>query len=193
MTIPNRYKSFLERTSKEMNLIHEAIIFAARKHAGQVRKGTDIPYITHPMEVMQILTNESCTEDVIIAGILHDTLEDTNTSSEEILNLFNENILKLVTAESEDKSKSWKERKQATIDSLTNSHNDIKMICLADKLSNLRSLSAEKEAWGEIAWTKFNAPRVEIEWYYRQVFMKVSDLWRTKMYQEYSTLLDEVF
>jgi len=176
-----------------MNLIHEAIIFATRKHAGQVRKGTDIPYITHPMEVMQILTASGCTEDVIIAGVLHDTLEDTKTSPEEILNLFGENVLKLVTAESEDKTKTWKERKQATIESLTDSHNDIKMICLADKLSNLRSLYAEKDALGEIAWSKFNASRNEIEWYYRQVFMQVSSLWQTKMYQEYSILLNEVF
>jgi len=145
------------------------------------------------MEVMQILTASDCTEEVIVAGILHDTLEDTKISSSEILDLFGENVLKLVAAESEDKSKSWKERKQATIDNLTDSHNDIKMICLADQLSNLRSLYAEKDAWGEIAWSKFNAPKNEIEWYYRQVFMKVSNLWQTKMYQEYSTLLNEVF
>lgn len=91
-----------------MNLIHDAIIFAARKHAGQMRKGTDIPYITHPMEVMQILTENCASENEIAAGILHDVLEDTGTSPLEILEAFGEGILKTVAAESEDKSKPWK-------------------------------------------------------------------------------------
>jgi len=60
-------------------LIQKAIIFATKKHEGQKRKGTDIPYIVHPMEVMQILTAMDCSQNVIIAGILHDTLEDTDT------------------------------------------------------------------------------------------------------------------
>ena len=62
------------------NLIHDAIIFATMKHAGQLRKGTGDPYITHPMEVMQILSENGYCENVIVAGILHDTLEDTKTS-----------------------------------------------------------------------------------------------------------------
>jgi len=177
-----------------MNLIHEAIIFAARKHAGQVRKGTDIPYITHPMEVMQILTASDCKEEVIIAGILHDTLEDTKTSPMEIMDLFGENVLKLVAAESEDKSKTWKERKQATIDRLTNADWDIKLICLADKLSNLRSMAADKAAVGDKLWERFNASKEDIEWYYREVSEEIyHDLGHTEMYTEYSKLLDEVF
>jgi len=177
----------------KMNLIHEAIIFATRKHAGQLRKGTDIPYITHPMEVMQILTASGCTEDVIIAGILHDTLEDTKTSPMEILDLFGEKVLKLVAAESEDKSKTWKERKQATIDRLGYAESNVAMICFADKLSNLRSMAADKAGIGDKLWERFNASKDDIEWYYRQIFEKVQELEHTKMYQEYSMLLNEVF
>ena len=176
-----------------MNLIHEAIIFAARKHAGQVRKGTDIPYITHPMEVMQILTENRCYEEVIIAGILHDTLEDTDTRGWEISTLFGEAVLDLVRAESEDKSKPWKERKQATIDGLADGRFNIKMICLADKLSNLRSMAADKFEVGEKIWERFNASRDDIEWYYRQIYEKVLDLKHTSMYSEYTFLLDKVF
>ena len=58
-----------------MTKIHDAIIFATLKHQNQKRKGTEIPYIVHPMEVMQILTENGCSENVIVAGILHDTLE----------------------------------------------------------------------------------------------------------------------
>jgi len=181
-----------------MNLIHEAIIFAARKHAGQVRKGTDIPYITHPMEVMQILTENGCTEKVIIAGILHDTLEDTETTPSEIIGLFGEGILKIVTAESEDKSKTWEERKQATIDRLLSEGSfEVNLVCCADKLSNLRSMAADKATVGDKLWERFNAPKDDIEWYYRQIFNVLgydkTGVCVTRMFAEYNYLLKEVF
>ena len=175
------------------NLIHEAIIFATLKHTEQKRKGTDIPYITHPMEVMQILSKNNCSDKIIIAGILHDTLEDTNTTSSEIIDLFGEDIFKIVSAESEDKSKTWKERKQTTINHLDNCSLDEKSVCLADKLSNLRSMVADKKTVGENLWKRFNATKNDIEWYYRQVFGKLSTLSKTKMYKEYRVLLDMVF
>ena len=99
-------------------LIQKAIIFATKKHEGQKRKGTDIPYIIHPMEVMQILTAMDCSQNVIIAGILHDTLEDTDTTPEEIKEVFGNAVLAIVQTESEDKSKTWKERKQRTVDEI---------------------------------------------------------------------------
>ena len=182
-----------KKETAENNLIHEAIIFAARKHAGQVRKGTDIPYVAHPMEVMQILTENGCTEEVIIAGILHDTLEDTGTTPSEIMGLFGEDVLKIVTSESEDKSKPWKERKQATIDQLSDASLEVKLVCCADKLSNLRSMAADKAAVGDRLWERFNAPKNDIEWYYRQIFERMSDLGHTMMFQEYHNLLDDVF
>jgi (p)ppGpp synthase/HD superfamily hydrolase len=172
-----------------MNLIHEAIIFATCKHDGQKRKGTDIPYISHPMEVMQILIESHCRENVIIAGILHDTLEDTKTTPDEILSIFGEEVLMLVSAESEDKTKTWRERKQATIDSLTDASADARMICLADKLSNLRSMAADKRAIGEKLWERFNACKDDIEWYYRQI----GEITFPPLDKEYHSLLEEVF
>jgi len=173
--------------------IHKAIIFATQKHVGQVRKGTDIPYITHPMEVMQILTKENCSNDVIIAGILHDVLEDTKTSPAEILDLFGEGVLKMVIAESEDKSKTWKERKQATINQLADADIGIKKVCLADKLANLRSMDADKSLVGEKLWERFNASKGDIEWYYRQIIKVMLELGETSMYFEYKILVDKVF
>jgi (p)ppGpp synthase/HD superfamily hydrolase len=176
-----------------MNRIHEAITFAARKHTGQIRKGTDIPYISHPMEVMQILTENGCPENVIIAGILHDTLEDTGTAPEEILDRFGEDVLKIVIAESEDKSKTWKERKQATIDHMAGASLDVKLVCCADKLSNLRSMAADKEDVGDKLWERFNAGKSNIEWYYRAIAAALPELAGYKMYLELTALINEVF
>ena len=177
----------------QKNLIHEAIIFAAGKHAGQMRKGTDIPYFSHPAEVMQILTENQCSEKVIIAGILHDTLEDTGTTPTEILDRFGEEILKIVAAESEDKSKTWKERKQATIDHLSGASLEAKLVCCADKLSNLRSMAADKEAIGDKLWERFNAVKSDIEWYYRGIAAALPELAGYKMYGELTALNNEVF
>jgi len=179
--------------NSEGELIHDAISFAVEKHYGQVRKGTDRPYITHPFEVMQILSENGCSERVRAAGMLHDVLEDTKTSAAEIKGVFGKDVLKLIAALSEDKTKTWKERKQATIDGLTNTNYDIKIVCLADKVSNLRSMAADKDSIGETLWDRFNAPKEEIEWYYRQVFENMLDMRHTKIYKEYSALLDEVF
>lgn len=149
--------------------IHNAIIFATLKHKSQKRKGTDIPYIVHPMEVMQILTACGCGEDVITAGILHDTLEDTDTTPEEIKENFGQKVLEIVQTESEDKSKTWKERKQHTIDDLKKAEEGAQIVCLADKLSNLRSIYADFQTDGNKLWKRFNAPKENIKWYYESV------------------------
>nr|WP_316046713.1 HD domain-containing protein [Planococcus glaciei] len=100
------------------NLIELAIGFAAFKHTGQVRKGTSIPYISHPFAVGMMLQQAGESEEVIAAGILHDTLEDTATTEEEIRTVFGEQVLLLVKAASEpDKSRPWEDRKRHTVSS----------------------------------------------------------------------------
>lgn len=173
--------------------IHDAIIFAAFAHRNQVRKGTDIPYIVHPMEVMQILTENGCSEDVIVAGILHDTLEDTPTTPEQIVEKFGNHILSLVQSQSEDKSKSWRERKQHTIDMMKDADKDVQLICCADKLSNVKSIYADKQIVGEAVFDRFNAPKEDTRWYYESLanaFTKIDDY---KMKQDIKYFINKTF
>ena len=173
--------------------IHEAINFAVIKHQNQKRKGTELPYFVHPMEVMQILTENGCDEEVIIAGILHDTLEDTNTKPEEIEAKFGKSILDIVLTESEDKSKTWRERKQHTIDCLKNDSMETKLVCCADKLSNIKSMYADLQNQGEKLWERFNASKDDIKWYYESIVNAISDLANYKMYQEIQETVKAVF
>ena len=100
-----------------MDMVEKAIVFAAKAHDHQKRKGTDIPYITHPFAVGMLLQKEKCSEEVIVAGILHDTLEDTETTFEDLTEMFGLRVANLVQAASEkDKSLPWEVRKQQTID-----------------------------------------------------------------------------
>lgn len=174
-------------------LIHKAIEFAAIRHKDQKRKGTELPYIVHPMEVMQILTENGCDKTVIAAGILHDTIEDTETTYDDILENFGKEIADIVASESEDKSKSWKERKQTTIDSLPNESFETQLVCCADKLSNLRSMLWDYQKTGENLWERFRADKENIQWYYNGIIESLSALEDYDMYQELKNTFYKLF
>ncbi|WP_328824019.1 HD domain-containing protein [Planococcus glaciei] len=152
------------------NLIDHAIGFAAFKHAGQVRKGTSIPYISHPFAVGMMLQQAGESEEVVAAGILHDTLEDTAATEEEIRTVFGEQVLLLVKAASEpDKSRPWEDRKRHTVSKLAGSSREELAIIVADKLHNLRSIRLDLEETGEEVWNRFNRGKEQQEWYYRGI------------------------
>jgi (p)ppGpp synthase/HD superfamily hydrolase len=158
------------KESWKMSIVEKAIIFAAKAHQGQTRKSTDIPYITHPFAVGMLLQKEKCTDAVIAAGILHDTLEDTSATYEELTEHFGASIANLVRAASEpDKSLPWKERKQHTIDTLKETSLEEIQIITADKLHNLRSIRADLEVSGEKTWDRFKRGRQEQHWYYSSI------------------------
>ena len=137
-------------------LIEKAMKFAAIKHEGQMRKGTNIPYIIHPFGVALILQKAKQRDEVIAAGLLHDTLEDTNTTEIELCEHFGEEVLKLVQAASEpDKSLSWEERKNHTILSLPHRSNEEITLIIADKLHNLRSIQEDIEREDDQVWSRF--------------------------------------
>jgi (p)ppGpp synthase/HD superfamily hydrolase len=173
--------------------IHNAIIFATNKHRTQLRKGTDIPYISHPMEVMQILTENQCDEDVIVAGILHDTLEDTDTTVDEIEINFGKNVLSIVIGETEDKSKTWKERKQGTIDRVKSGNMETQLVACADKLSNIMSIYADKLEVGEAVFERFSSSKDNVKWYYKTIVKSLDKIDTYKMKVELEEFVKAVF
>lgn len=155
---------------------HEAIEFAARAHLGQIRKGSDIPYISHPFEVALLLDEAGADDTLFIAGLLHDTLEDTSVTPEAIRERFGEEVLTLVQNASEDKSKTWEERKTRTIDRLTKTRDQrIVMLACADKAANLRSTRYNYEEHGEKVWDRFNRGKDQFKWYYHGVIKALAE------------------
>lgn len=153
-----------------MNLIDDAIEFAAKAHCNQYRKGTDIPYISHPFGVGMILQKAGCKDELIIAGILHDTLEDTDTTEDDILKNFGQEVLDIVKGCSEpDKGASWEDRKKHTIEYLKNAPLSIRQVACADKLHNLRSIKRDLTNIGEAAWDRFKRGREQQQWYYTEI------------------------
>jgi len=126
-----------------LKTLAQAISFAAKKHKTQKRKGADgEPYINHPLEVLNLLTNVGNVEDydILIAAVLHDTIEDTETTKEEITKLFGSDVCKMVLELTDDKSLPKAERKQLQIEHAPHLSAGAKQIKLCDKISNIRDI-----------------------------------------------------
>lgn len=177
-------------------MLDEAIEFATKAHEGQVRKGTKRPYIVHPVEVADIVAAMTKDEEIISAAVLHDTIEDCPEVTEEILCvIFGERVASMVAQESEDKSKTWQERKGATIQFLHNAPIEVKMIGLADKLSNIRDIDRDYPVCGEELWSRFRMnSKAAIGWYYKGVMDALRDSFDGQpIYKEYCTLVEKNF
>ena len=185
----------------DTTLVTRAVIFAAKAHDGAVRKGTKLPYIVHPMEAAAITAGLTDDQAVIAAAVLHDTVEDTNTTREQIEAEFGSRVAELVAAESENKREdqkaelTWEIRKKETIEHLRRcTDRDVKILALADKLSNLRAIHRDYLALGEKLWDRFNQNDPEkIGWYYRSFTETCSELADTAAFREYAELLDKTF
>lgn len=177
-------------------MINKAIEFATKAHEGQMRKGTKRPYIVHPMEVGHIVAAMTEDEEIISAALLHDTIEDCEGVSQRILaQEFSERVAYMVARESEDKSKTWMDRKTATIEHLRSAPREIQMIGLADKLSNMRDIDRDYPVIGEELWNRFRMKDKEIiGWYYKGVRDALRETFEgTEPYKEYCRLIEKNF
>ncbi|MDQ0973740.1 (p)ppGpp synthase/HD superfamily hydrolase [Neobacillus niacini] len=153
-----------------MDIVEKALQIASKNHEGQYRKNSDIPYITHPVAVGMMLLKSGYSEEIVAAGILHDTVEDTPLSLDEIKWEFGPKIAELVEGSSEpDKSLPWKARKEHTIEFLQTASEDIRAVVCADKLHNIRSIMRDYEQVGEEVWSRFNAGKEQQRWYYTNI------------------------
>lgn len=177
-------------------MVNRAIEFATKAHAGQLRKGTKRPYIVHPIEVGDIVSTMTRDEEIISAAILHDTIEDCEGVTKEVLaEQFSERVAAIVAQESEDKSKNWIERKTATIKHLGEAPIEVKMIGLADKLSNMRDINRDYPVCGEELWKRFRMQsKSMIGWYYKGIQNVLYDTFKeVPAYEEYCQLVSKNF
>jgi len=189
-----------EQAAVETNQIEHALAFALKYHSGQIRKGNGEPFITHPIEVMSIMNGMGLSlsdPNLVIAGILHDTVEDTDATMEMIREQFGEDVAELVQSHTEDKSYGWQERKQRTIRDLKSANLRERILILSDMLANMRSMAREQNKIGDQLWERFNAPKAQQAWYYGSVKDVLSDLQYNEdtasAYREMVRLYEEIF
>jgi len=189
-------------------MVFRAIKFVAEAHQGQYRKGTNIPYISHLMNVMKILCENGCDKEIITAGILHDVVEDTSVTLEKVERLFGKRVATMVTGASEpehmrkgkDGKTSWRLRKQHTIEFIMHEATlDQMLVTCADKLDNAEAIRQDFARIGEKIWERFNAPKSDQQWYYTSLaaaFDQRSTEFGeplSKLSQELTSTINEVF
>ena len=175
-------------------------LFAVQAHAGTERRGKGFPYIVHPMEAVSIAATITPDQEILAAAALHDTVEDTDVTIEQIRAEFGDRIASLVGSETdvvfENRSDedSWHDRKQAAIDRLAKAPRDAKIVAMGDKLSNMRAIARDQYIKGDDIWNLFrvNDPK-EHEWHYRGLADSLRDLDDTFAFQEFEWLINRVF
>ncbi|MBR5907613.1 MAG: bifunctional (p)ppGpp synthetase/guanosine-3',5'-bis(diphosphate) 3'-pyrophosphohydrolase [Bacteroidales bacterium] len=184
----------------DTKLLDRAILFAVKAHSGTERRGKGFPYIVHPMEAMEIVATMTSDQELLAAAVLHDTVEDTSVTIEEIKREFGERIATIVENESdkiiENKSEeeSWHERKRAAIERLAKAPHDAKIVALGDKLSNMRAIWRDYKVKGDELWKIFHVTeKKEHEWHYRGLADSLRELQDTFAFKEFQSLINEVF
>lgn len=182
------------------DIVDKAIVFATEAHHGTERRGKGFPYIVHPLEAMAIVATMTNDEELLAATVLHDTIEDTDVTFEDISREFGPRIAHLVATETDvryatDGTKlTWKERKQRDMNNLKASSREVKIIAMGDKLSNMRAIARDYKTMGDALWQIFRVKdKATHAWRYRGLRDALSDLKDTFAFQEFDRLIEETF
>jgi (p)ppGpp synthase/HD superfamily hydrolase len=186
-----------------MDLILKALNKAYYLHNNHKRKGNGAPYFVHLLDTCKYLMYDTYDDEIICAGILHDTLEDTHYSDDELRSDFGERVYSLVkfcteplnnvNSSGADQKNSWFERKSGAIAKLNSASNDELLIFCADKVSTLLSIR-EDLVCGVDIWSKLNGSRKDVEWYYSEIFKVLQKkLHGTRIILLYEDLLSDLF
>lgn len=179
----------------------KAIHFAIDAHHNTERRGKGFPYIIHCMEAVEIVASITPDPELLAAAALHDTVEDTDVTFEQLRTEFGDRVAALVQSESdtmpvgENECESWRARKQAAIDRIAASSLDSKIVAMGDKLSNMRAIARDYEQIGDELWNRFHAPngKADHEWHYRGLAQSLSELSNTFAYKEFVELIEKTF
>ena len=189
----------------DTQLLDRAIVFAIRAHAGTERRGKGFPYIVHPMEAVEIVATMTSDQELLAAAALHDAVEDTDVTVEQLREAFGDRVAELVHAESDqldgqvftgaaNEAETWHQRKQAAIDRLAMASHDAKIVAMGDKLSNMRAIWRDYQMKGDELWQIFHVKdKASHEWHYRGLAASLKELEDTFAYREFVRLIDEVF
>ena len=184
----------------DTDLLDRAIIFAVKAHHNSERRGKGFPYIVHPMEAVEIVATITSDQELLAAAVLHDTVEDTDVTLEDIRHEFGDRVASIVEDESDkniegvSETDTWMERKQTAIDRLRQAPLDAKIVAMGDKLSNMRAIYRDYLTKGDSLWQIFHVSDKSVhEWRYRKLAESLSDLSDTFAYKEFTGLIDKVF
>ncbi len=181
-------------------LVDKAIIFATHAHRGTERRGKGFPYIVHPLEAMAIVATIDNAPDLLAAAVLHDTVEDTEVTLEQLQREFGSHVAELVAEETDvrelpnGQELTWRERKERDMDNLRVASREVKIVAMGDKLSNMRAIARDYRRMGDQVWQLFHVKdKAEHAWRYRGLRDAFVELADTFAFREFDQLVKEVF
>lgn len=185
----------------DTSLVDKALHFAIEAHRNTERRGKGFPYVIHCFEAVEIVATMTTDQELLAAAALHDAVEDTDVTLEQIRDEFGGRVASLVAAESDvviegaSEQDSWHARKEAAILRLARASRDAKMVAMGDKLSNMRAIARDYEELGDELWNRFHAPngKPDHEWHYRGLAQSLSELEGTFAYREFTDLIEKTF
>lgn len=160
--------------SKLSTRFEQALVYATQLHATQIRKGGDIPYVSHLLSVAALVLEDGGDEDEAIAGLLHDAVEDGGSAEirEAILVKFGERVVSIVDGCTESctiPKPPWRDRKLRYIEQMRHASPSVLRVSMADKLHNARSILADRDREGDAVWDKFKGGKAGTLWFYRSL------------------------
>lgn len=184
----------------DTELLDRAITFAVKAHAGTERRGKGFPYVVHPLEAVTIVATMTSDQELLAAAALHDTVEDTAVTVDDIRREFGARVAAIVETETDTlhstagEKADWYTRKRTSMERLANASREVKMVAMGDKLSNMRAIWRDYKTQGDEFWKLFSVKdKQSHEWHYRTLASALSDLEGTEAYAEFTRLVDEVF
>ena len=181
---------------KDTSLLDRAIQFAVQAHSGAQRRGKGFPYIVHPMEAMAIAATMTDDQEILAAAALHDVVEDTEVTIDDIRSQFGDRVARLVDTESDRRGEGmdWHTRKKDSLRRLKEAGRDEKIVALSDKLSNMRAIARDNYEKGDAFWNMFHIKEKSVHsWRYHALLEAFSDLSDTYAYDEFRYLVNLVF
>lgn len=175
----------------------EALIYAARLHGSQLRKGGSIPYVAHLLGVASIALQYGANEDEAIAALLHDAVEDQGgaTTREEIRRRFGDKVAEIVDGCTDADSfpkPPWKRRKEAYVAHIRKAPASVRLVSACDKLQNARAILADYRALGDSLWRRFSGGKDGTLWYYRALVQAFREAGTNPLIEELDRVVSEI-
>ncbi len=173
-------------------LVEKATPLALKAHKEQMRKEAPTPYIVHPMRVAILLARYGLPDVVVAAGLVHDVVEDTDVSLDDVREELGEEIVTLVAPVTHDDSLEWTARKKAYIDAVRAANENVKAIATADKIANAESLLAAHAREGSGVWRHFNAGKEKKIWFEEAMLSMLQESWMHPLVDEYAQMVEKL-
>lgn len=177
---------------KTLPIVEVAARIAYTAHLDQTRKDDASPYFIHPCMVAMMLRRHGFADAVVAAGFVHDVLEDTKVTREELEEQLGNEVVSIVLEVTEEKALPWEERKRAYIEKVVSGSEAAMAVSIADKIHNLESLMAAYDVSGPAIWELFNRGKEKKLWFEETMLKRVQEKWQHPLVEEYAALVERM-